>query len=131
MGWRKTTAAAIGGVLITLVTTFLGLMLVFSDLPASESAASRIAKIALTYALGCGLVGTLLPRAWYVASITALGPFLLAAVGVVGKLTQGGPYPYWSNLFMGLVLIPAAALAFAFAGSRLRRKLAVRAVAGR
>ena len=123
MASLKTTATAIVGVTIALATGLIGLWCVFTDLGPSESMAGRISILVLAYLVGAGLVGVLLPRRWYVASVAAWGPVLLGSAGLVAKVSRGGAMPRWSFLIAALLIIPAVCLMFGFGGSWLRRRL--------
>ncbi len=123
MASLKTTATAIIGVTIALATGLVGLWCVFTDLGPSEFMAGRISILVLAYLVGAGLVGALLPRRWYVASVAAWGPVLFGILGLVAKLSRGGPMLRWSFLIETLLMIPAACLMFGFGGSWLRRRL--------
>ena len=116
MEWLKTAAAVVAGVVVALVTGFVGLAAFFSDLGPSETEAKRIAFVVATYAVGCGLVGALLPRAWYVALIAAWGPLFLAVPELISGPASG--LSTWN--LAELVLVPAAALVFGYVGARLR-----------
>ena len=126
MASLKSVAAPTVGVIIALATGFVGLVSFFSDLGASESTAGRISILVLAYVVGAGVVGALLPRAWYLASIAAWGPVVFGVLGLVAKLSRGGPFPHWSLILETLVMIPAACLVFGYGGSRLRRRLSSR-----
>ena len=123
MAWHARFVATLGGVVIAFITGCVGLFGFFSDLGPSETQTERIVFLVVSYAVGCGVVGAILPRAWHVALIAAWGPLLIALPGLVMKLMGGGPVPYWSFLLQALVAVPAAALAFGYGGSWLRRRL--------
>ena len=123
MAWLRRSTAALVGLLVALITGFVGLTGFFSDLGPSETGTERIVLLLVSYAVGCGLVGALLPRAWYFALIAAWGPVLIALPGLVNKVVRGGPFPFWSFLLEALVAVPAAALVFGYAGSWLRKRL--------
>lgn len=123
MASMKTKARTAVGVVIALVTGFFGLAGLFSDLASSETIATRMMLVTLIYAVGCGFVGALRPRMWYLALVAAWGPFMIGLLGLVTKLRQGGQYPYWSILFVDLLFVPGAALVFGCGGSWFRRRL--------
>ena len=123
MAPRRRSVATLGGVVVAFITGFAGLSGFFSDLGPSETQAGRIIFLVVSYAVGCGIVGAILPRAWQIALIAAWGPLAIALPGLVIKLMGGGPVPYWSFLLQALLAVPAATLAFGYGGAWLRRRL--------
>ena len=109
--------------LLVFVIGVLGLSGFFSDLGPGESERERIAFVVGVYVVGGGLLGALLPRRWYLAVLSAWGPLLVSAPGLLVPLSRGQATPYWSYILLGLVGAPAVAVAAGFAGSRIRLAL--------
>lgn len=113
--------ATMVGVLVALAIGLVGLFAVFSDVAPGGTPAVRFLFLGLLYAGGSALVGALVPRRWYVAVVAAWGPVLWCSLGVVMKLTHGGPVPYWSYLIPTIIIVPALALGFGYLGGRMRQ----------
>jgi hypothetical protein len=67
-------------------------------------------------------VGALVPRQWYVSLVAAWGPLALGLLGLLTKLANGGPVPYWQNLALTLLAVPAVAMLFGYLGARARER---------
>jgi hypothetical protein len=124
----KSVAFGAAAVIIAIATGFLGLSMFFSDLGPSESMVFRFSTLVLLYAVGGGAIGALVPRAWYVAILAAWGPVLLTLPMLLGPRvgTPSSPADQMQQGLLGVVVVPLAALAFAFLGTRVRRRFEAR-----
>lgn len=118
---------------LALMIGLVGLAGVFMDPIPSETTGHRILFLLLVCAIGCGLVGALVPEDWYLALIAAWGPVFISLPALVIKLVKGGrsPYPYWTFLLGTLVAVPAATLVFGYCGSWMRRRFSKPSAAAR
>jgi hypothetical protein len=99
-----------------------------SDLGPSETVAARVAVVVVVYVIGCGLIGALLPRQWYVAVISAWGPVLISTfmlVALVFRLGEpaGAPGAFAGFWLLALIVFPAFAFASGYVGAWLRRRM--------
>jgi hypothetical protein len=111
------------GVLLAVLVGTIGLWAVFSDLHHGEAAVMRFVTVGFIYIVGAAAIGALIPRWWFVAGLSAWGPFLMGLGGLVSKILHPGPVPYWSFIALSMVVIPASALVFGYVGAAFRRSL--------
>jgi hypothetical protein len=109
-----------------LATGWVGLAGLFSDFGPHERLVGRIGVVAAAYVVGCGLIGALVPRRWYVAVSGAWGPvllstFMLGAVALRLGEPAAAPRAFAGFWLLALVGFPAFALAWGYAGAWLRR----------
>ena len=94
----------------------VGFMAAFIDVSAGEILSLRITVVALLFFLGSAVVGLLLPRRWYLATLTAWGPLLVGGVSLYVKLTNDEVRVSTKLLLASLVVIPVLALLCGLAG---------------
>lgn len=123
MSGRKTGVLPIAlATLLALGIGIVGLWAVFTDTGAGDSMLKRLLLTAFIYAVGAAAVGALVPRQWYVSLVAAWGPLALGLLGLLTKLANGGPVPYWQNLALTLLAVPAVAMLFGYLGARARER---------
>ena len=110
-----------------IVTGWIGLAGLFSDIGPNENVAERVATVTTVYIIGCGIIGALLQKKWYIAIITTWGPILISIfMLVVYFFNLGTPantkffVPFWISVLFGF---PIFSLIFGFIGAWLCRKL--------
>jgi len=110
-----------------LVAGWIGLSGLFSDIGSNETVAERVAIISIAYIIGCGLMGALLQKKWYISVIAAWGPLLISIIMlVVYFFNLGTPadtklfIPFWLSVLIGF---PILSLAFGYMGAWLFRKI--------
>lgn len=111
--------------LVVLGANILGLAAVFSDLGPSEPAWLRIVSIVGLFVFAGTVFGALLPRAWYLAVLTCIGPMAFGALALSVRLRVDGPPPYWTFILLTLSVPPMLALVSAYFGSGLRRNVEI------
>ena len=108
---------------VVLVTGFLGLAQVFSDLGPRETGMQRILSTLLTCIIGSLLIGLIVPKRWYLAVLNAWGPLLLAGGGLLVAIRMGRVTEVLSGLLPILVVMPGTSLLSALAGALMRQRL--------
>src|SRR5712691_8712731 len=108
---------------IVLVTGFLGLDQIFSDLGPHEAGVSRLVTSALTYVIGSVLVGFIMPRHWYIAVLNGWGALLLAVPILIGAIRSGRLIPSWTILGLVILVIPGVNLISGRAGAMARHRM--------
>ncbi|HEX6853454.1 MAG TPA: hypothetical protein VF139_18810 [Candidatus Polarisedimenticolaceae bacterium] len=103
-------------VVLVLVTGVVGLSGVFADAAPGESMLGRAMFVGGAYLLGCGAIGAMLDRYWWLAGLASWGP-VLVGVGSAMALARATEYgPAVPLLVLNVVLFPALSLACGLAG---------------
>jgi hypothetical protein len=114
-----------------LILGFIGLSLVFSDIGAGESAASRIFVAASFFFLGGVGIGYFNSRAWIISGLTAWGSILFGAFLTLASIRKYGrdaftvqEPPYLSAGLVILFVPLSLALLGGYIGKSLNNKRA-------
>ena len=107
---------------VVLVTGFLSLAQIFSDLGPQETQVSRILVTWLTLIFGAVLIGLIVPRRWYLAVLSAWGPFLLAGGGLLVAIRTGRIAQAFAGFVETFLIVPGILLLSAFAAAVMRQR---------
>src|SRR5436309_6428654 len=108
---------------VVLVTGFLSLAQIFSDLGPQETQVSRILVSWLTLIFRAVLIGLIMPRCWYLAVLTAWGPFLLVGGSLLVAIRTGRITQAFAGFVETFLIVPGILLLSAFAAAVMRQRL--------